>query len=95
MEVWDCLRVKNRTSQEPEKLAEEIQDQESVVSLLKADIQAKHNEVITFSDQLKEHAIKATEQEINQLNNQVFAAKNKMENLQAAQQNGEQRLPLR
>eukprot|EP01030_Chromulinospumella_sphaerica_P034278 gene34278-biopygen2474 len=53
-----------------EKLAEEIQDQESVVSLLKADIQAKHNEVITFSDQLKEHAIKATEQEINQLNNQ-------------------------
>ena len=75
-----------------EKLAEEIQDQESVVSLLKADIQAKHNEVITFSDQLKEHAIKATEQEINQLNNQVFAAKNKMENLQAAQQNGEQRL---
>jgi chromosome segregation protein len=75
-----------------EKLAEEIQDQESVVSLLKADIQAKHNEVITFSDQLKEHAIKATEQEINQLNNQVFAAKNKIENLQAAQQNGEQRL---
>jgi len=75
-----------------EKLAEEIQDQESVVSLLKADIQAKHNEVITFSDQLKEHAIRATEQEINQLTNQVFAAKNKIENLQAAQQNGEQRL---
>ncbi|WP_439506294.1 chromosome segregation protein SMC [Sediminibacterium sp.] len=75
-----------------EKLAEEIQDQESVVSLLKADIQAKHNEVIAFSDQLKEHAIKATEQEINQLTNQVFAAKNKIENLQAAQQNGEQRL---
>ena len=75
-----------------EKLAEEIQDQESVVSLLKADIQAKHNEVIAFSDQLKEHAIRATEQEINQLTNQVFAAKNKIENLQAAQQNGEQRL---
>lgn len=75
-----------------EKLAEDIQDQESVVSLLKADIQAKHNEVIAFSDQLKEHAIKATEQEINQLTNQVFAAKNKIENLQAAQQNGEQRL---
>jgi chromosome segregation protein len=41
---------------------------------------------------LKENAIKQTENEINQLTNQVFAAKNRMENLQAAQQNGLQRL---
>ncbi|MDD2792494.1 MAG: chromosome segregation protein SMC [Sediminibacterium sp.] len=75
-----------------EKLAEDIQDQESVVNLLKSDIQFKHNEVIAFSDQLKENVIKQTEQEINQLTNQVFAAKNKIENLLAAQQNGEQRL---
>lgn len=75
-----------------EKLAEEIQDQESVVSLLKADIQAKHNEVIAFNEQLKENAIKQTENEINQLTNQVFATKNRIENLQAAQQNGLQRL---
>ncbi len=75
-----------------EKLHEEIIDQESVVSLLKSDIQFKHNEVIAFSDQLKENAIKQTEQEINQLTNQVFAAKNRIENLLAAQQNGEQRL---
>lgn len=75
-----------------EKLAEEIQDQESIVSLLKADIQAKHNEVIAFNEQLKENAIKQTENEINQLTNQVFATKNRIENLQAAQQNAVQRL---
>ncbi len=75
-----------------EKLAEEIIDQESIVNLLKSDIQFKHNEVVAFSDQLKENVIKQTEQEINQLTNQVFAAKNKIENLLAAQQNGEQRL---
>lgn len=75
-----------------EKLAEEIQDQESVVSLLKADIQAKHNEVIAFNEQLKENAIKQTENEINQLTNQVFATKNRIENLQVAQQNAVQRL---
>ncbi|MFX7845154.1 hypothetical protein ABTK14_23145, partial [Acinetobacter baumannii] len=65
---------------------------ESVVNLIKADIQFKHNEVIAFNDQLKEHAIKQAEQDINQLTNQVFAAKNKIENLLAAQQNGENRL---
>ena len=67
-----------------EKLAEDIQDQESVVNLLKSDIQFKHNEVIAFNDQLKEGNIKQTEAEINQLTNEVFAAKNRIENLQAA-----------
>ena len=75
-----------------EKLREEIIDQEGIVNLLKSDIQFKHNEVIAFSDQLKENAIKQTEQEINQLTNQVFASKNRIENLLAAQQNGELRL---
>ncbi len=75
-----------------EKLSEEISDQEAIVNLLKSDIQAKHNEVIAFNDQLKENAIKQTENEISQLTNQVFAAKNRMENLQVAQQNGLQRL---
>ncbi|NCI47044.1 chromosome segregation protein SMC [Sediminibacterium soli] len=75
-----------------EKLAEDISDQESIVNLLKSDIQAKHNEVIAFNDQLKENLIRQTENEINQLTNQVFAAKNKIENLQVAQQNGLQRL---
>jgi len=75
-----------------EKLHEEIVAQEAVVNALKADIQSKHNEVIGYNEQLKEHAIRQTEAEINQLTNQVFATKNKIENLQAAQQNAEQRL---
>ena len=75
-----------------EKLHEEIVAQEAVVNALKADIQSKHNEVIGFNEQLKEHAIRQTETEINQLTNQLFATKNKIENLQAAQQNAEQRL---
>ena len=75
-----------------EKLFEEIADQEAIVNLLKSDIQAKHNEVIAFNDQLKENLIRQTENEINQLTNQVFAAKNRIENLQIAQQNGLQRI---
>lgn len=64
-----------------EKLAKEIQTQEKIVNELKAEIQLKHNEVIAFNTQLKENAIKQTEQEINQLTNQVFALHNKIENL--------------
>lgn len=75
-----------------EKLHEEIVAQEVVVNGLRADIQARHNEVIGFNEQLKENAIRQTENEINQLTNQVFATKNKIENLQAAQQTAEQRL---
>ena len=80
-------RVKNL-----EKIQEEIAQQEEVVNALKANIQQKHNEVIGFNEQLKENAIKQTQQEINQLTNEVFAAKNRIENLQAAQQNAEQRI---
>ncbi len=75
-----------------EKLADEIAAQETVVNNLKATMQAKHNEVIGYNEQLKENVIKQTEQEINQLINQVFAAKNRIENLQAAQQNSDKRL---
>ncbi|MGL1269248.1 hypothetical protein ACSTLE_23455, partial [Vibrio parahaemolyticus] len=50
-----------------EKLHEEIIAQEKIVNGLKADIQHKHNEVIGYNEQLKEHAIKQTEHEINQL----------------------------
>jgi len=75
-----------------EKLYEEITAQEAIVNLLKADIQFNHSEVVRFNEQLKEKAIKQVENEINQLTNQVFAAKNKIENLQVAQQNASQRL---
>lgn len=75
-----------------EKLHDEIVLQDAVVNALKIEIKQKHNEVISYNEQLKENAIKQTENEINQLTNQVFAAKNKIENLQSAQQNAIQRL---
>ena len=64
-----------------EKLAEEIAAQDIIVTELKATIQARHNEVIAFNEQLKENAIKQTQQEINQLTNLVFSLQNKIENL--------------
>ena len=75
-----------------EKLHDEIVLQDAVVNALKTEIKQKHNEVVSFNEQLKENAIKQTENEINQLTNQVFAAKNKIENLQSAQQNAILRL---
>ncbi len=75
-----------------EKLQDEIVLQQAVVNALKAEIQLRHNAVIGFNEQLKENAIKQTENEINQLTNQSFAAKNKIENLQGAQQNAILRL---
>ncbi|MBX2930597.1 MAG: chromosome segregation protein SMC [Chitinophagaceae bacterium] len=80
-------RIKNL-----EKLQDEIILQEAVVNSLKAEIQLRHNSVISFNEQLKENAIKQTENEINQLTNQFFAVKNKIENLQAAQLNTQQKL---
>ena len=70
-----------------EKLREEIAAQEKIVNELKANIQQKHNQVIGYNEQLKENLLKQTETEINQLTNNLFAARNKMENLQHTQQN--------
>ena len=74
-----------------EKLHDEIILQEAAVNSLKAEIRQKHNEVIEYNEQLKENAIKQTENEIGQLINLVFAAKNKIENLHAAQQHVQHR----
>lgn len=75
-----------------EKLHEEILSQENVVNILKGDIQSRHNLVIGFNNELKENVIRQTEQEINQLTNQVFAIKNKIENLTASKTTALQRL---
>ncbi len=64
-----------------EKLSKEIAAQEKIVIALKAEIQQRHNEVITYNNQLKENAIKQTQQDINQLTNLVFSLQNKIENL--------------
>jgi chromosome segregation protein len=73
-------RVKNL-----EKLQEEIAAQEEVVEKLRAQIQARHNEVIAFNEDLRESAVRQTEVEIQQLNNQVFSLHNKLENLHSMQ----------
>ncbi len=64
-----------------EKLQAEIAIQQKIVATLKADIQQKHNEVIGYNEQLKETAIKQTQQDINNLTNLVFSLQNKIENL--------------
>ncbi len=67
-----------------EKLLTDIQAQESVVNTLKDHIQTKHSAVLEFNELLKENEIRSTEQSINTLINEVFANKNRLENLQAA-----------
>lgn len=64
-----------------EKLVVDIEAQSKIVASIKENIQLKHNEVITFNNQLKEQAIKQAQQDINGLNNQIFAIQNKLENL--------------
>jgi chromosome segregation protein len=64
-----------------EKLIEEINTQDAIVTALKVNISAKHNEVIAFNEQLKENAIKQTQQDINNFTNLVFSLQNKLENL--------------
>ncbi len=80
-------RVKNL-----EKLQEEIAAQDGVVERLRATIQARHNEVIAFNEDLRENAVRETEREIQQLTNQVFSLHNKLENLHSMQNNSQHRL---
>ena len=74
-----------------EKLHEEILSQNAVVELLKEEIQERHNEVIAFNEDLREHTVKNTEIEIQELTNQVFSLHNKLENLHALQNQSQQR----
>jgi chromosome segregation protein len=80
-------RVKNL-----EKLAEDIHQQETVVAKLQAVIHSKHNEVIAFNQQLKENAIRQTQQDINALTNQIFSLQNKIENLHHQEETSGKRL---
>jgi len=80
-------RVKNL-----EKLQEQIASQNYVVEKLKEEIQARHNEVIAFNEDLRETAISDTEFEIQQLTNHVFSLHNKLENLHGLQSQSEHRM---
>lgn len=80
-------RVKNL-----EKLQKDIAAQDKVVQELRSQIQARHNEVIAFNEDLRESAIKETERSIQQLSNQVFSLQNKLENIQGQQGTAKNRL---
>ncbi len=80
-------RVKNL-----EKLQEEISAQAAIVELLRSDIQARHNEVIAFNEELRETVIRDTEKEIQTLTNEVFSLHNKLENLHSLRTSSQQRL---
>ena len=75
-----------------EKLQGEVKRLQGVVDGLKNDIQDKHNEVIGYNEQLKEQAIRQTQDDINRLTNFVFSLENKIENLHAQQNSGQDRL---
>lgn len=75
-----------------EKLQEEIGKQAAVVETLREEIQARHNEVIAFNEELRETAIETTQEEISQLTNLVFSLHNKLENLHSLQSSSQQRL---
>jgi chromosome segregation protein len=68
-----------------EKLQEEIRRQQVVVDGLKSAIQEKHEEVIGYNEQLKEQAIRQTQEDCNRLTNFVYSLQNKIENLHALQ----------
>ncbi len=68
-----------------EKLWKEIEIQEAIVNAIKADIQARHDEVIAYNNQLKENQIRQAQNEISNLTNQVFSLQNKLENLKSSQ----------
>ena len=75
-----------------EKLREEILAREKIVNGLKAAIQEKHAEVIGYNEQLKEQAIRQTQDDINRLTNFVFSLQNKVENLHGQQHSSLNRL---
>ncbi len=75
-----------------EKLTEEIVAQDLIVEALKTVIDTRHNEVIAFNEQLKENAIKQTQQDINNLTNLVFSLQNKIENLHHLEETSSKRV---
>ncbi|MFM7645597.1 MAG: chromosome segregation protein SMC [Sphingomonadales bacterium] len=75
-----------------EKLQQQVNGQQTVVDTLRSQIQTRHNEVIAFNEDLREAALRQAEKEIQQLTNEGFSIQNKMENLQATQQNSVARM---
>ncbi len=74
-----------------EKLQEEIYAQEAIAEALRLNIQARHNEVIAFNEDLRENAVRETEYDIQQFTTQVFSLHNKLENLHSLQTSSQHR----
>ncbi len=74
------------------KLHEEIVSQQATVDELNNQIKTRHNEVVGFNANLKENAIRQTEREIQQLNNELYGLQNKIENLQHSQATSQNRI---
>jgi len=75
-----------------EKLKDEVGSLQTTVNDLKTAIQEKHNEVTGYNEQLKEQAIRQTQDDINRLTNFVFSLQNKIENLHSQQDSSQGRL---
>ncbi len=75
-----------------EKLEEEIVAQEAVVAAVKTDIQARHDEVLEYNNQLQERAISETQKKIQEHTNRSFSLQNKMDSLVASDQSAIRRL---
>jgi chromosome segregation protein len=75
-----------------EKIFQDVLASELIVNRLKAEIQARHNEVIGFNEQLKEQALRQVQEDINRLSNQLFAIQNKTENLNSMQDGSVRRI---
>ena len=74
------------------KLQEQIAAQQTIVNDFTKQIQARHNEVIAFNQDLRENVIRDTEREIQQLTNQLFSVQNRLENLHHSQTQSGNRL---
>lgn len=63
-----------------EKLASEIEALEKAVSERRAMIKEKHEEVLSFNDELKQNPLNEGKEQLNKLQNQLFGLQNKIEN---------------
>lgn len=75
-----------------EKLDIEIKALETVCASLKAQLQAKHDEVLGYNSQLNENNINNLREKVNQLNNQLFGLQNRIENFHHLIETGAKRL---
>ncbi|MBS1731068.1 MAG: chromosome segregation protein SMC [Bacteroidetes bacterium] len=75
-----------------EKMQDEIILQDAVVNALKSEMKQKQDDIALYSASLKEQQVKASELEIQQMNNELFRVKNKIETTEQAISSGNLKL---